>query len=255
MDVNVDMSWYGYGMEYDEDGTINKAPAVFQTEVLQNINYLEELITPILMDDDPEEMLRFMNTYLDPQISQFYFVLDQVYSYIYELAIAHDAAKIIIMLMDRGIVLGFSGDLSFFETYYEKFWSYCPDTTIDIIFSVFPGNDIEFFRYCTSFLKKRLHPQSVNVKRFLKYCKVLDRHQIYINNYFLSVFDVACYLYEAYPNIFVEMKREGLMFNQEVHQLSPSSYDCIDEIARVFNVKDIKSMKMSFLKSPQRFYL
>lgn len=252
------MSDYGYGEAYNENGEINQDVAVFQGVIVEtnDLTFLDNQIIPILKNNSAKDMLWFMNTYLDPQIINFINIIPEIYGHIYELAFLYDSSEILLLLMDRGIIFGFSGNLSYFEVYYYKFWSHCPDIMIEIIMSLYPGDEIDFFKYCLAFLK-RVSKNSINIGRFLEYLEQMDRMEIYFNNYFLSIFDVACYLFDVDSEIFEKLKSKGIIFNPSVHELSPESFDKIDFISETFPEVDMSSLstkKMDFLMNPIQFF-
>lgn len=242
----ADMSDYST-THYTEDGTLNEDVAIFQERIVDtgNVSILDDYVGHVISRDDPEILLKFMNTYLDPQILLFDGILVDIYSYIWELVLISDAVDCAIMLMSKNIYMGFSGDPTFFSGFYHTFWSYNSDTIIDIMFIIYPSD--QFFFYCSNYLTE-MSPDKVNIRRFYEYIDYFNDPVIYTGgSEFKSIYDIACYFREIYPEVFEDLRKLGIPYDgQEIsfkrskwlHEL-PYNKNKYDEITEYNTIRGI----------------
>lgn len=216
--------------DYDDEGALQETAAVWQTEVVErgDLSLLYDMVNRIIEVDDAEELLKFMSIYLDPQIPTFESILPQIYSYIWELAIISYAVTCCQMLLSKMIILGFEGDASFLEAYYNTFWSYCDDNMLDIIFTIYPADD--FFYYCSNYLYS-LDPTTVNIRRFYEYIDYFNNPEVYsMPNHFQSIYDMACFFRPEHPDVFSVLEEMDLPFDRQQYDISPRNSMWLSEL-------------------------
>lgn len=216
--------------DYDDEGALQETVAAWQGEVVErgDLTLVHDSIDQMIEADDAEEVLKFMAIYLDPQSANFDSILPQVYSYIWELTIISDAVQVAQMLLSKMIILGFEGDASFLDAYYNTFWSYCSDNMIDIIFTIYPSDD--FFYYCSNYLYI-LDPTTVNIRRFYEYIDYFNNPDVYsMPNNYQSVYDMACFFRPEHPDVFNVLDEMGIPFNRDQYPISPRNTVWLSEL-------------------------
>jgi len=102
----ADMSDYST-THYTEDGTLNEDVAIFQERIVDtgNVSILDDYVGHVISRDDPEILLKLMNTYLDHQILLFDGILVYIYSYYLEYVLVSVADVCTIMFTSTYILL------------------------------------------------------------------------------------------------------------------------------------------------------